>query len=191
MYEIVKSRFGIGRYLWGIFLGATLVVGVVWVHSRSFAQTPSGIEVSVITVTGSDLVPGRADTFYGGTGTSVTFSVTVKNNGRSDIKETLQNQFVFDRHSADDANIPWKYAGSLDKPIYIPLAGIKKGESKTVTLVNTNLSSNTLYIKFRVDETHLIHGQKEPNIESPALYLTLVNKTSSGPSVVETQPTES
>ncbi len=181
------------------FFFAALVLGASWwvfsgsVHVPQASAVESGITVRAITVTGSDQVPGQEGFFYGGSGTSVTFSVTVTNNGASDITETLQNQFVFDRYSADDASAPWRYTNSLDRPVYIPLVGIKKGERKTISLVNNELlSSGTYYyIKFRVDETHLIHGVSEPNIESPAARIKIIDKQPSSQSSVSATPSAS
>jgi len=168
-----------------VFFLAAIVAGAAWWFFSGSGHLPQavagepGITVSAITVTGSNPVPGQADAFYGGEGTSVTFSVTVKNTGGSDIAQTLQNQFVQHRYSADDPSVPWKYLGSLDKPVYIPLAGIKKGESKTITLVNESLYRSTLYLNFRVDETYLIHKANEPNIESPMAVIKILDKSSS------------
>ncbi len=168
-----------------VFFLAALVAGAAWWifsgngHLPRVSAGETGITVSAITVTGSNPVPGQADAFYGGEGTSVTFSVTVKNTGGSDIEQTLQNQFVRHRYSADDPSVPWKYLGSLDKPIFIPLVGIKKGESKTIILVNESLYRNTLYLNFRVDETYLIHKANEPSIESPMAVIKILDKPSS------------
>ncbi len=173
-----------------VFFLAAIVAGAAWWffsgsgHLPQASAVESGITVSAITVTGTDPVPGQANTFYGGPGTSVTFSVKVTNNRTTDIKETLQNQFLRSASAGagkENIFVPVRYRGVASDPIYIPLEGIESGESKIVALSMNLITGNFYDIKFRVDETHLIHGAGEPNIESPAVHITIMDKQASSP----------
>ncbi|MBI2623087.1 MAG: hypothetical protein HYW65_00720 [Candidatus Liptonbacteria bacterium] len=180
------------------FLGAVAVAALGWAAVGAYGHVPHasavepGIAVSAITVTGTDPVPGQANTFY--TAGALTLTARVTNNGSKDITAAIQNQFSYGRtvDTISNSNVWADGAATLSREYLTPIAGLKKEESKSVTATFRNAASfagpGTYYIKLVLDRFYEIHAASDPSIESPAVRIVLVGGKQGAPPPSTVEP---